>query len=245
MTSNPSPGYIYRVSQVFANNGQGVRGDMRAVIYAILTDYEARSPAAAALPGFGKQKEPVLRLSQLIRAFRPQSQTGLFKIASTDGALLQTPLRSPTVFNFYEPGYVYPGTLNDAGLLAPEFALSTETQVATSANFIESGTRAGFNGAEVRLDYGYELSIATDSNALLARLNTLLMGGSMSPNLQTKVGTWLSGGTLNVVQSTGTGTTTVTITGTENKTSTTGYQTNRVLSAVHLIGTSSEFTIQK
>jgi uncharacterized protein (DUF1800 family) len=102
VTSNPSPGYIYRVSQAFANNGAGVRGDMRAVVRAILLDYEARSSAVAASANFGKMKEPLLRATALFRAF---------DAARTSAALLTSPirkarspravLRAPTVFNFY------------------------------------------------------------------------------------------------------------------------------------------------
>lgn len=71
VTSTPSPGYIYRVVSKFNDNGSGVRGDLKAVIKAILLDHEARSITASAAPGFGKQREPVLRVTQLSRAFRP------------------------------------------------------------------------------------------------------------------------------------------------------------------------------
>jgi uncharacterized protein (DUF1800 family) len=69
VTSTPSRAYIYRVSQVFANNGIGVRGDMKAVIKAILLDYEARSANVLNQQGFGKQKEPVIRVTNIARAF--------------------------------------------------------------------------------------------------------------------------------------------------------------------------------
>ncbi|MEK7949875.1 DUF1800 family protein [Luteolibacter soli] len=71
VTSTPSPGYVYRVVQKFNDNGSGVRGDMKAIIKAILLDYEARSLTAAGTSSFGKQREPVLRVSQFARAFRP------------------------------------------------------------------------------------------------------------------------------------------------------------------------------
>ncbi len=73
VTSTPSPGFIYRVTQKFNNNGSGVRGDMKAVVKAILLDYEARSTAARQAIGYGKQREPVVRVTNIARAFPPQS----------------------------------------------------------------------------------------------------------------------------------------------------------------------------
>jgi uncharacterized protein (DUF1800 family) len=86
VTSNPSRGYIYRVVQKFNDNGFGARGDMKAVIKAILLDYEARSAAASAAPSYGKQREPVLRVTQFVRAFRPANNfAGSF---SQEGGLI-------------------------------------------------------------------------------------------------------------------------------------------------------------
>jgi uncharacterized protein (DUF1800 family) len=78
VTSNPSPGYVYRVAEKFRNNGAGTRGDLGAVVRAILTDYEARSPDIAANVSFGKLKEPILRLSALLRGFNATSASGRF-----------------------------------------------------------------------------------------------------------------------------------------------------------------------
>jgi uncharacterized protein (DUF1800 family) len=78
VTSNPSPGYVYRVAEKFRNNGSGTRGDLGAVVRAILTDYEARSPDVAANVAFGKLKEPILRLTGLLRAFNASSASGRF-----------------------------------------------------------------------------------------------------------------------------------------------------------------------
>src|SRR5207302_1719441 len=79
VTDNPSPGYVYRVAQKFADNGQGVRGDLAAVVKAILTDYEARSTAVLGYQGYGHLKEPLLRVSNIVRAFHPFSSSGYFK----------------------------------------------------------------------------------------------------------------------------------------------------------------------
>ncbi len=78
VTSNPSPAYVYRVAQRFVNNGSGVRGDLGAVVRAILTDHEARSPVVAANPSYGKLKEPILRLTSLLRSFNASSTSGRF-----------------------------------------------------------------------------------------------------------------------------------------------------------------------
>jgi uncharacterized protein (DUF1800 family) len=81
VTSNPSRDYVYRVVQAFNNNGSGVRGDFKAVIKAILLDYEARSSgtgSASAKPAFGKQREPVLRVAAAARAFRKDGFSGSY-----------------------------------------------------------------------------------------------------------------------------------------------------------------------
>jgi len=135
VTSNPSPGYIYRVAQVFSNNGAGVRGDLAAVVRAILLDYEARSPAVAATATFGKLKEPLIMTTALLRAAGGTSNSGRIYIPNPEGSLSQAALRSPTVFNFYEPNYVLPGAVAEAGLYAPEFQILNDTTAITQPNF--------------------------------------------------------------------------------------------------------------
>ena len=125
VTSNPSPGYVYRVAQVFANDGTGTRGNLAAVVKAILLDYEARSSAVVNDASFGKLKEPHQRQTALYRAFNANSQEGRFAIFSADQTLGQAALRSPTVFNFFLPAFVPPGMLAAAGLDGPEFQITT------------------------------------------------------------------------------------------------------------------------
>src|SRR5204862_892744 len=76
VTSNPSREYLYRVVQKFNDNGAGIRGDMQAVIKAILLDYEARGPAATIDPTFGKEREPLLRVTAVARAFPAPGDLG-------------------------------------------------------------------------------------------------------------------------------------------------------------------------
>jgi hypothetical protein len=78
VTSNPSPAYVYRVAEKFRDNGSGVRGDLAAVVRAILTDYEARSPAVASNASYGKLKEPLLRFTGLLRSFGASSTSGRY-----------------------------------------------------------------------------------------------------------------------------------------------------------------------
>lgn len=157
VTSNPSNGYVYRVAQKFVDNGSGVRGNLKAVVRAILTDYEARSLDVIGNVGYGKQKEPIIRYVQLIRALGgssgiplttlssfgyPAAQldnfpagTSLYRYADTDATLGQTPQAAPSVFNWFLPDFNPGGDVAEAGLVAPELQLSTETSVVRVINY--------------------------------------------------------------------------------------------------------------
>jgi uncharacterized protein (DUF1800 family) len=184
VTSNPSPAYIYRVAQVFANNGAGVRGDLGAVVRAILMDYEARSSAVAAAGTFGKLKEPLLRATALFRAFDGRSNSGRFNIPNPEGNLSQAALRAPTVFNFYEPNFVLPGAVAAAGLYAPEYQILTDTTALTQPNFYynyiyttRSATDATQQNPGLTLDAW--LPLARTPQQLVDAINLLLAGGSV------------------------------------------------------------------
>ena len=113
VTSNPSPAYVQRVATVFGNNGTGVRGDLKAVWTAILTDEEARANPAAADTLNGKLREPIVRFVQWARTAEVASGNGEYEIddlSESDTLLGQSPLRAPSVFNFFRPGYVPPNT---------------------------------------------------------------------------------------------------------------------------------------
>lgn len=142
VTSNPTGAYVQRVAAVFNNNGSGVRGDLRAVIRAILLDDEAVSPAttlsAAQYQKFGKLKEPMLRLSAILRAFDARTLSGRYPLHYIDGVewgISQGPLQSPTVFNFYHPEFAPPGPVSQAGAIGPEFEITTTTAIASTQNF--------------------------------------------------------------------------------------------------------------
>ena len=132
VTSNPSPQYVARVAAVFNNDGTGKRGNLGAVVKAILLDAEAR-PAAPRATG-GKVKEPLLRLTQLWRAYDAKAANGQYRIGNIDAAFGQGPLQSPSVFNFFSPFYAPPGEIADQGLVAPELQLATEYLNTTVTN---------------------------------------------------------------------------------------------------------------
>jgi uncharacterized protein (DUF1800 family) len=195
VTSNPSTGYIDRVARVFNNNGSGVRGDMKAVIRAILTDPEARNLALLDNES-GKLREPVVRFVHWMRAFGAQSRDGRFLLGATTDpstSLAQSPLASPSVFNFYRPGYVPPNSLvGSAGLVAPEAQITTETSVAGYLNFMRGvvSTGAGTSTAGVRdiqPNYTTEISIAHDPDALVDRVSLLLTGKALTQATRLKV----------------------------------------------------------
>lgn len=178
VTSNPSPAYVYRVAQVFENDGRGVRGHLGAVVRAALLDPEARAPGFAANPGYGKPKEPVLRVTQLLRALESRGDAGgRFNLAGAPNALEQTPLRSPTVFNFFEPNYVHPGPLAEAGLYAPELQIATATTAITVPNYLYNLLFTAPNG--VTLDLAPLLALADRPEAVLDRLELLLCAGPL------------------------------------------------------------------
>jgi uncharacterized protein (DUF1800 family) len=191
VTSNPSPAYVSRVAAVFDNNGKGVRGDMAAVVRAILLDPEARDASRADDPNYGKVREPIVRLANWARAFDATSKSGQWLIppTSSNTALGQSPLMSPSVFNFYRPGYAPPGTRTSAqGLVAPEFQIVDEVTVAGYLNFMQATIAWGIGRAhDVKSDYAAEKDLARDPAALVDRVNLLLLSGQMSARLRGRI----------------------------------------------------------
>ena len=193
VTSNPSPAYIARVATRFNNNGAGVRGDLQAVWTAILLDDEARGPAGLSNVAFGKLREPMLRFMQWGRSFGASSAAGTWKIGNLSNAsnqLGQSPLRSPSVFNFFRPGYVPPSTaLATAGATAPEFQLVNETSVGGYLNFMQGVIERGLvftnNVADITANYSRELALVNDPAALVDHVCLVLAAGQISPASRT------------------------------------------------------------
>ena len=185
VTSNPSPAYIQRIASVFNDNGSGERGDLGAVIKAILLDAEAGTSNATSA---GKLREPLLRYTHMLRAFNPESDDGNLYSAGffVQELLRQHPLSSPSVFNFFLPDHVPAGELADNNLVAPEFQITTSTGIANSTNIVDFVVIADvvadvidppFSG--VRLVYDDYVALADDVDALLDRLDLVFTYGQM------------------------------------------------------------------
>src|SRR2546421_206668 len=181
VTSNPSPGYVYRVASVFNNNGQGVRGDLKAVVRAILLDYDARVGFPTA-QGAGHEREPVLRVTNLLRAFNATSPSGKYSVRNAYANLAEEAMHSPTVFNFFSPDYSAPGAIAAAGVKSPEFEITTATTVVAAANFLRTPiyTALGPSSDRITLSLSAEQTRASDPAGLVDHLNALLVAGGMS-----------------------------------------------------------------
>ena len=181
VTSNPSPAYVSRVAAAFADNGQGIRGDMKAVIRAILLDPEARGGMKAD-PVYGHLKEPVLFMIHLMRALGGNSD-GVY-LRSQSAGMAQNVMMAPSVFNFYPPDYAL-----QSGLLGPEFGIHDANVVFASANFVYqmvygNGANADPTVADstgTRLDLAPFTALASDPAKLVDRLDVLLTHGTLSP----------------------------------------------------------------
>ena len=180
VTSNPSPAYTARVAAVFANDGTGSKGNLRAVFEAILLDDEARNVATA--PGGGKLREPMLRFLAWARAFNANSASDAWAIGNTTDPgtrLGQSPLRSPSVFNFFRPGYVPPNSaIGSAGLVAPEFQITNESSVIGYLNYLQRAVSTGIG--DLAADYTSLLALADNTQALLDEVNLVLAAGQVS-----------------------------------------------------------------
>ena len=183
VTSNPSAAYVSRVTAAFINNGSGVRGDMQAVISAVLLDTEARSAIAAASPGFGKLREPVVRFLNWARSYQATSASNAWAIGDLSDAatrLGQSPMRSGSVFNFFRPGYVPPDTAFSAqAMTGPEFQITNESSVAGYVNYMQR-TINGNGIGDVTPDYSSLTALAANSSSLLAEINEVLAGSQIS-----------------------------------------------------------------
>ncbi|NRT54319.1 DUF1800 domain-containing protein [Sphaerotilus uruguayifluvii] len=183
VTSNPSRAYVARVAAVWTDNGRGVRGDLAAVLRAILLDTEARSDTMLGSPTYGKLREPMMRFGHWLRAFNARPNDGVWTIWNLEDpvtSLGQNPQRSPSVFNFFRPDYAPPGPILLAGLTAPEFQITHETTLTGYSNFMSWLAERGFGG-KILPDYSRYEAVADNAETLLSLLNLELMAGQMSP----------------------------------------------------------------
>jgi uncharacterized protein (DUF1800 family) len=223
VTSNPSPDYIARIAAVFNNNGQHVRGDLAAVVQAILLDKEARNAGLTSGSDYGHEREPLVRLANLYRAFNASAASGKFVVGNQPFTFGQAPLYAPSVFNFFSPDYSQSGAIEQAKLVSPEFQITTDTTVITTANKMRSSIYqlpSSSNPDALVLDLSPLVALANDPNALVDLLDDLLMGGEMSNETRTIV--------TNAVSQISAANT-----------------LERAQTAVHLLVTSPEFVIEK
>ena len=191
VTSDPTPAYVGRVAAVFNNNGSGGRGDLKAVVRAILLDAEARGDVKTDA-NFGKLREPVQLLTNLFRGFNVRSASGTQPsdgvVAGLTTSMAQNVFYAPTVFNYYSPDYVIPGT----SLLGPEFNIMTTGTAIARANFVNTMVFSRINtsgnvplGTSIDLSEMQALATAdTTSNQLLDALNQKMMRGTMSASMR-------------------------------------------------------------
>lgn len=186
--SNPSPAYVARVATVFQNDGAGVAGNLQAVIKAVLLDAEARQPpTGSAAASYGKLREPILRLSAWARAFTATSPSDAWNVGNTSDPatrLGQSPGRSPSVFNFFRPGYVPPNSaIAAAALVAPEFQLTHESSVVGYVNYMQRAVSTGIG--DIKADYSSLLPLADNAAALFDEINLVLAAGQIGADNRT------------------------------------------------------------
>ena len=216
VTSNPSPAYIQRVASVFNDNGASVRGDMKSVITAILMDSEARrgDDPATAVGTDGHLQEPILYITGLLRAFGATSDGS--NLSYYGNGMGQEALYAPSVFNFYSPNFVIPGTTT----FGPEFQILTTATSLNRVNWVNNFVY-GSLGSGTTVNFSSYATQAANPSALLASLNTLMLHGSMSADMQSTI--------LTAMQTVPAG-------------SKQGMQ--EAQAAIYLIGTSSQYQVQ-
>jgi uncharacterized protein (DUF1800 family) len=227
VTSNPSPAYVARITKVFNDNGSGVRGDLKAVVKAILLDTEARTMISQN-PQEGHLMHPALFITNLLRAFNPLSADGT---TQSDGYLDPQSVNMgmdvfnpPSVFSYYSPSGGVPGS----SLRGPEFGILNTSTAVRRANFVNTivfskisvGTTYPFNPSGTSLDFSALAPLAGDPGALVDNLNTLMLGGQMSGEMQSSITS-----AVNAVASSN--------------------PLKRVRTAVYLIATSSQYQVER
>jgi hypothetical protein len=181
VTSNPSPGYVARVSAAFDDNGGGVRGDMKAVVKAVLMDPEARGDVKTD-PDYGHLREPVLFIAGLLRALNATTDG---ELAAQANAMGQNLFNSPTVFSYYPHGYLIPGTTAQG----PEFGIQSSAAAEARLNFVNSLATTGIRTTDggTAVDLSALVPFAGAPAALAGKLNEMLLHGTMSAGMAAAV----------------------------------------------------------
>ena len=189
VTGSPSPSYVQRVANVFKNNGSGVRGDMKAVVTAILTDVEARGSGKFE-PSYGHLNEPVLMITGLARAL--SAKTDGYYFYNSGNGLAQGVFSAPSVFNYYPPDYVIAAN----GVTSPEFGIFNSTTAISRINVAYSAlygtinpSLALYGATGTQFDWTPFTSVAADSNALLDRVNEIMFAGKLTASTRAVIKT--------------------------------------------------------
>jgi uncharacterized protein (DUF1800 family) len=190
VTSNPSPAYVGRIAAVFNNNGNGVRGDLQAVITAILFDPEARAgdqgPSLSPPDTSGHLREPVFAVASILRGLGA-TVNDTNNLTGQAANLGQTVFMPPTVFNYFAPGYSIPAEFTSgATLLGPEFQLQSPSAAVARSNMVNAVVYGNLgNGAVV--DWSYLTNLAATPQALVDCVNNVFMYGRMPGAVQTQI----------------------------------------------------------
>jgi uncharacterized protein (DUF1800 family) len=216
VASNPSPAYVSRVASIFNDNGMGVKGDLKAVVNAILLDEEAQHGHETNPDTFGKLREPILQFSAIWRAFHVQGVPAKnaagyispprLRFYGTGREMGQRPFGSNSVFNFYRPDYQQPGAIKTANLFSPEFQILTESFAVAKSNMMtwtffwtdinNSSQQKNFNADwdlyPPRIDLTKAKSLASQRTQLIDFVNLILMANQMSAEMQQTLLTYLN-----------------------------------------------------
>lgn len=209
VTSNPTAAYISRISAVWANDGSGNRGNLLAVVKAILTDTEATTGTGSS--GYGKLREPILRITHLHRAFNATNKGASNQcwdngsLSTATASMGQEPMNAGSVFNFFRPDYVQAGPLRTAGLVAPEFQITNENTFCLTNNILEAlssqyvdSTGTFHSGTDFDLSSNlsaqYALlqtasweALAANPSAMVDQMNLVFMAGNMTSAMKTQL----------------------------------------------------------
>lgn len=189
VTSNPSPEYIARISAVFADNGQGVRGDLGAVVKAILLDPEARSCTSMQDDRFGRLREPFTRYTHFTKAIPMEQFYGRYWNVCYGfwESTLQMPLASRTVFNFFLPDYQPIGPIADQNLSGPEFQIHNSRTSVEYMNRVNDWSVWGYvmddwEAENPHVTYNLDdlVPLARDPEVLINRLDMIFTHGMLS-----------------------------------------------------------------
>ena len=190
VTSNPSPAYVSRIAAVFNDNGAGVRGDLQAVVKAILLDPEARAgddgPALTPPDTSGHLREPVFAVASILRGLGAMvNDTNNLTDQATN--LGQTVFAPPTVFNYFAPGFsIPPDFTGGAALLGPEFQLQSPSAAVGRANMVNAFVYGGLGNGAV-IDWTALTNLGATPQALVDAVNNAFMYGEMPATMQTQI----------------------------------------------------------